>query len=284
MKIPDIRQKITDELCSIGIDAYEASHEANIILSHFLGLTVSDVMLAPDNEIQKDRYDAIFECVSKRTEHIPLQYILGKWEFFGLEFFCGEGCLIPRPETEFLVERITTLLPKNGRFLDLCTGSGCVAISVLVNRPDSTCVAVDISQDALFYTKKNAALHNVCDRMDIVCADAFSYLPFGGFDVVASNPPYIKSSDLELLSEEVKKEPVIALDGGCDGLDFYRMICERYKDLLPTGGAMIFEAGYDTTEGASKILKEHGFDSQIIHDYSKNPRVCVKSDRSHVVL
>ena len=125
--------------------------EAEQLLTHFLGITRNDLILNKENEIPNDKLSSLLNALERRKKHEPLQYICGEWEFFGLRMFCGKGCLIPRPETEMLAEFAIKSLPKGGHLLDLCTGSGCIAVSVLNARPDVTATAIDISEDALYY-------------------------------------------------------------------------------------------------------------------------------------
>ena len=253
-------------------DRGTAFFQADCLIKHFSGF---DFHFCSKKEIDKETLEKLKLALERKLSGEPLQYILGEWEFYSLRVFCGKGCLIPRPETEFLAEYIIKNLPKNGRFLDLCTGSGCISAAVLKNRPDARCVAVDISNDALFYARKNAQYHNICDRITIVECDLCKYLPEGKFDIIASNPPYIKSADMKTLSGEVLHEPHIALDGMEDGLFFYQTIAQRYLSYLSDGGSFAFEAGYDTAQGVGKILEGHGLLKSSIHDYSGIERVII---------
>ncbi len=202
----------------------------------------------------------------------PLAYILGEWYFYDETYKVSPDCLIPRPETEHLVEWLIKNLPINGTFADLCTGSGCIAISTLVHRKDLTAVAVDISDKALKIAKENAIMNGVSDRISFICADVLYDSPLGEtkFDAVVSNPPYIRSDIIDTLSIQVKNEPRIALDGGCDGLDFYRVLFDRYKQNVCHNGTVICEIGYDQ----GQVLKEL-FDCQVMKDYSGNDRIAI---------
>lgn len=213
-----------------------------------------------------------FENAVKRVENgEPLAYVLGEWYFYGLTFKVDENCLIPRPDTEHIVEKTISFIPRNGAFADLCTGSGCIAISVVKNRPDVTCVAYDISNGALEKARENAFLNETA--VDFRQADIFS-LTFSekSFDAIASNPPYIPSDVIPTL-ETVQKEPVTALDGGSDGLDFYRHIVSHFGCALKDGGAFIFEIGYDQAKAIRAIADENGFECEITKDYGGNDRV-----------
>ncbi len=202
----------------------------------------------------------------------PLAYILGEWYFYDETYKVSQDCLIPRPETEHLVEWLIKNLPHNGVFADLCSGSGCIAISTLAHRKDLNAVAVDISEKALEIAKMNAVLNGVDGRISFVQADILRNEPLGAqkFDAIVSNPPYIQSAVIDTLSVQVKKEPRIALDGGSDGLDFYRVLFGRYKKNVKRGGSIICEIGYDQ----GQTLKEL-FSCQIMKDYSGNDRIAL---------
>ncbi|MBO4413528.1 MAG: peptide chain release factor N(5)-glutamine methyltransferase [Clostridia bacterium] len=200
----------------------------------------------------------------------PLGYVLGEWYFMNETYEVGPDCLIPRPETEHLVEKLVSLCPENGVFADLCTGSGCVAVSALVMRPDLTAVAYDVSEKALEIAERNAEKNGVSGRIRFVRADLMKEEPAGYFDVIAANPPYIPTEVINGLSEEVRREPRLALDGGPDGLAFYRRFDAVLPRRLRPGGALVFEIGYD--EGDA--LRGMGY--TVTKDYSGNDRVAVK--------
>ena len=201
----------------------------------------------------------------------PLGYVLGEWYFYGLTFLLNRDCLIPRPETEHLVEYLIGNLPKNAFFLDLCTGSGCIAISVLKHRPDCTALAADLSEGALEMAKKNAAMNGVSERITFVRADILNdiVLP-GDTDAIASNPPYIRKDVIPTLSEQVRREPVLALDGGEDGLIFYRRLVNDYLPNMKKGAFLAVEIGYDQGDA----MRALGCDA-VYRDYSGNDRVAV---------
>lgn len=241
------------------------------------GMKKSDFLLKRRDVLSQQTTDTLLEMINRRINREPLQYIIGEWEFFGLRIFCGDGCLIPRPETELLTETAIKTIPRNGKFLDLCTGSGCISIAILNNRPDVSAVAVDISPKALEYAKKNAQYHGISsDRLEFVCADIYDYIPKDFFDFIVSNPPYIKSADMQKLQPEVLHEPSIALDGGYDGLDFYKLIAKYYaKRYLSQGGYCAVEVGYDISEEVAAIFRSQKFDSSVIRDMFEVDRVCI---------
>ncbi len=202
----------------------------------------------------------------------PLAYILGEWYFYGEVYKVSPDCLIPQPDTEHLVDKLIKLLPINGRFADLCTGSGCIAISSLAHRKDSSAVAVDISDGALMLACENAGINGVSERLELKKADILKQSALGDdtFDIIVSNPPYIKTDVIKTLDSEVRAEPLIALDGGRDGLDFYRAIIGRYSKNVKKGGYMILEIGYDQADDIKKLC-----DCEIFKDYGGNDRVAV---------
>ncbi|MBO5790499.1 MAG: peptide chain release factor N(5)-glutamine methyltransferase, partial [Clostridia bacterium] len=187
----------------------------------------------------------------------------------------SEACLIPRADTEHLVEYAINHLPPNAYFADLCTGSGCVAISVLKSRADCKAIAVDLSKDALEVAKRNAKNLGVKDRLTFLEADALSYIPQTPFDAVLSNPPYIKRDVVPTLDREVQKEPSMALDGGEDGLDFYRAFCKNSSLYIYKGGFMAFEIGYDQREALELLAKENNLQITTYKDYGGLDRLAV---------
>ncbi len=223
------------------------------------------------NDIQLSQLNSVLE---RRISREPLQYIIGEWEFYGYKMYCGPGCLIPRPETEMLVDIAVKSLPNSASFLDLCTGSGCISVSILNSRPDVNGSALDISEAALKYAKRNIELYSLNDRINLYCEDINGFVPLKKYNLIISNPPYIKSKDMENLSPEVKKEPDIALDGGEDGLQFYKLILEKYSKYLADDGSFLFEVGYDIADDVAKIYSDAGYNTEVLTDIYGNKRVC----------
>jgi len=220
--------------------------------------------------------ETLSEALKKYESGVPAAYILGEWEFFGDRYILNEDCLIPRCDTERVVEKVIEYLPDNSVFADLCTGSGCIAISVLKRRQKAICTAVEISKKAVEAALKNAEINSVSSRIEIVNADIFDFaLPQKSFDLIVSNPPYIPSKNIEDLDVYVKKEPVTALDGGEDGMDFYKHIIAHYSDALKSDGVFVFEIGYDQKTKIEALAAEYGFNCTVTKDYSGNPRVAV---------
>lgn len=251
--------------------------EMETLLMHVSGMKRNELLQKRANQIPDEQLERLNDVIERRLDHEPIQYILGEWEFFGLRMFCGKGCLIPRPETEMLAEIAIKNLPRNGRLLDLCTGSGCLPIAILNNRPDVSAIAVDVSEDALKYARKNAEYHNIsASRLQFVSADIYEYTPKEQFDVIISNPPYIKTGDLASLAPEVLHEPTLALDGGHDGLDFYKLIVKFFaKNYLKDNGCCAVEVGYDIGEEVAAIFRSQKFLSVLSRDMYEVERVCI---------
>lgn len=203
----------------------------------------------------------------------PLAYLLGEQYFWRYRFTVTPDVLIPRPDTERLVETALSNLPQNGRFADLCTGSGAIVLSVAADRPDLTADALDISAPALAVAQTNADALAVGDRVRLHLADLFCDDPLEGvYDAILSNPPYIPAADIAHYPS-LAYEPQIALDGGKDGMDFYRAILCRFAHHLKDGGCFLFEIGYDQGEAIRTLGAAHGYDCTVIRDYGGNDRV-----------
>ena len=221
------------------------------------------------SEIELKEYEI---AIRKRAEHIPLQYIIGETEFMGLKFKVNSSVLVPRQDTETLVEEALKVVSPGMRVLDMCTGSGCIIVSILHNVSKVEGFAVDISKQALNVAKENAKLNEVSVLFER--SDLFDNVT-GTFDVIVSNPPYIPTEEIEKLMPEVKTfEPMEALDGKEDGLYFYRKIVAKCGDYLNPGGHILFEIGHDQGEAVSALLKEAGFAMvRVIKDLAGNDRV-----------
>ncbi len=253
-----------------------AEFEADQLMQFALNKNKNELVVCRRDTLSDEEIVSLDGVISRRMAREPLQYICGEWEFFGLRMFCGDGCLIPRTETEMLVDYIIKHLPKGGHFVDLCTGSGCIAVSVLNNRPDATATAVDISEDALFFARKNAKYHGISDsRIEFVCCDVREYTPKKLADIIVSNPPYIKTGDIPGLEPEVHYEPYIALDGGLDGLDFYKVIATKFEKNLNDGGEVVLEVGYDIAGNVADVFNQNEFEADIVKDIFGVERMCV---------
>ena len=225
-----------------------------------------------EEDITQDAQKEYEIAVQKRAEHIPLQYIIGEQEFMGLRFKVNSNVLIPRQDTETLVEQVLKIVKPGMKVLDLCTGSGCVLISVLKNAPELTGMGSDISKTALLVAKENAKLHEV--DAEWVRSDLFDNIT-ETFDVIMANPPYIPTGEILSLMPEVRDfEPENALDGGADGLDFYRKIAGQVKDYLNPGGYVYMDIGHHHGEPVSELMRNAGFtEVEVIKDLARNDRV-----------
>ena len=264
-------REICAQLSDVGIDG--AEWDAALLIEHFCGI---DASLVPTDPTRDYPSVGLFEAVRRRCERYPLQYLLGVWSFYRQTYEVSPNCLIPRSDTEILVEEAIRRLPENAIFADLCTGSGCIAISVLAERRDTRAVAVEKFPATLSLAERNALRNRVSDRFTPRLGDVLtsSYLPEGQrFDAILSNPPYIETCVLSTLAPELNAEPLVALDGGEDGLLFYRAILTGCADKLKKGGFFLFEIGYDQAKSLSGIAHGLGFSGfRVLQDYGKNDR------------
>lgn len=216
------------------------------------------LFLKEEFELTKQQQDKIIMGIKKLQQHFPIEYILGKKEFMKLEFFVNEAVLLPQPDTEILVEEVLMLLQNHSfsSVLDLCTGSGCIAVCLAKYDKNAKLVGLDISQEALEIAKQNAQKHGVQNQIQWVWSDLFQNLEKRRFDIIVSNPPYITSKEMESLPLEVKKEPYLALEGGKDGLDFYRAIIKQADNYLIEGGYLCFEIGFHQKESVLDLLEK----------------------------
>ena len=262
------------ELCSrlsaAQIDS--ADWDAACLIGHFCGADVLSLRADPDKNYISPALDA---AVCRREGREPLQYIIGEWDFYRQTYTVTPDCLIPRPDTEVLVEEAVRLLPRGAHFADLCTGSGCIAISTLAERPDTRATALEKFPKTLAVAVQNAARNGVCGRFEGVLCDVLAHpdYPDACFDAILSNPPYIATRELDALSPEVHTEPSAALDGGADGLLFYRAILANWSRTLKKDGFILFEIGYDQGEALLALAAEHGFDATVKRDLGGCDRV-----------
>lgn len=264
-----------------------ARDEAYRILADYLSVPFSRLRF--DRERMTVTYgqkEEIVRRADRRAKREPLQYIAGTVSFMGETFRIGKGVLIPRNDTEILVEealRIASAIPGDFRFFEFCTGSGCIALSLLKKMHEAGRmahgVATDLSPEALAYAAENTATLGCTDRLRLVEWDMFSDLFFmdeGKVELIVANPPYIRTSVIATLEPEVScYEPMIALDGGLDGLRFYRRILDCVEQLLAPGGWIVLEIGYDQEQEVRSMMEETGYFRQTacVRDYGGNPRV-----------
>ncbi len=250
---------------------------AEILLSHVLKLGRVKLYVDLDRPLSKDELAAYKALIARRLAGEPTQYLTGLKEFYNRAFKVDARVLIPRPETELLVEACLRALPKDApsRALDVCTGSGCIAISLAAERPQATVVATDLSPDACALAKENAEALKVSERVTVLQGDLFSPLPPDArFQVVVSNPPYIASGDIPGLSAEVRREPMLALDGGKDGLVAVRRVVKEARRWLEPGGLLAMEIGEDQGPAVLELLRAAGYaDARVEKDLERRERM-----------
>ena len=259
--------------------------DAEVLLSHILKCDRIHLYVNFDRPLVGEELSSFRQMVKARAQRMPVAYILGEKEFMGHSFRVTPDVLIPRPDTEILVEEAIRLLAEKEapRIVDIGTGSGAILLSVLKGTEGSTGVAVDLSPAALAVAKSNGERLGLADRAEFRLGDL--YAPVDGlFDAILSNPPYIPVRDMEGLSPEVKQEPEMALVGGADGLDFYRRLIDDAPRYLKEGGIVLFEVGIGEAQDVAELGKRRGFSVQrILPDYAGIDRVVVLSDYDKAV-
>lgn len=250
-----------------------AVFEAEEILSHTLNMSRTELILNSKEDVSREDENKVISLLKRRQEGEPLWYIIGKCEFMSLPFYVKKGVLIPRPDTETLVEEIIKTAKDNAEILDICCGSGCIGISLGKYIKGSKVKMLDISPRALEISQRNIELNGVgnvsAERLDIL-----KEVPKGRYDIVVSNPPYINSNVIDTLQREVKDyEPRLALDGGSDGLIFYRRIADIAPLILKKGGILAFEIGYDQGESVKELMEKSFLNVDVIKDLQGNDRV-----------
>ena len=257
----------------------DARADVMLLSEHFLGVDRTAYLLHASEKADPGKAEAFLDAVRRRCSGIPVQYITGNAWFMGHSFQVNEHVLIPRQDTEILAEEAVRAIrdAKGGilRVLDLCTGSGCIAVSLALSCPEIECTASDLSKEACRIAMQNAGMLKA-DRVRIVCRDLFGKEEQAEvFDLIVSNPPYISSGEIEALESEVKdQEPRLALDGGTDGLDFYRRIAREAPAHLRDGGLLMMEIGWDQARAVESLLEANGFsDIRTIQDLAGLDRV-----------
>jgi release factor glutamine methyltransferase len=270
-----LKKYIKDSLSEIA-EEYTA-YEAEKILCHLFGVDKRALTLLYHEEAPDKIKDAE-NIVARRKNGEPLAYILENADFFGLNLYVNSSCLTPRADTEVIVEKALEFLgDRKARVLDVCTGSGCIALAI-GDGADADVLGIDVSEDALSVARKNAERCGLSQKVRFEKCDALSdeLLRTGEqYDLIVSNPPYIPTADIEGLSPEVRHEPMLALDGGSDGLIFYRRFLDAFPKMLREGGAIIFEFGYDQGDAIASLCADKGFECEIFRDYGGNVRGAV---------
>ena len=251
--------------------------KARLLLQYILKKPRQYLIVYDNQEVDKKAQWEYFVNIEKLTKGVPLQHITHTQEFMKMDFYVDENVLIPRPDTEILVEEVINIAQKidSPKILDLCTGSGAIAISLKKYIPNAQVYAVDISKKALEIAQKNA--NRLEANVKFIESNLFDKVKKEKFDIIVSNPPYIKKSDINYLSQEVQKEPQIALDGGYDGLDFYRKISYQAIDYLKFGSYLCFEIGFDQKEEVMEIIDkvEHYKGTYCKKDLCGNDRIII---------
>ncbi|MBR3512255.1 MAG: peptide chain release factor N(5)-glutamine methyltransferase [Clostridia bacterium] len=260
MNIKELTLNGVSKLNEFNID--DSTTKVRILLSSLLNVS-KEKLLIMDEEVDEKLVERFNDNINKLIKGVPVQYLVNKQSFYGMDFFVDNRVLIPQPDTECLVEEGLEFLKgkENAKVLDLCTGSGAIAISIAKNS-DATIYASDISKDALDVAKLNAT--TLSADITFIESDLLKNIN-EKFDLIISNPPYIKTDVIELLSDEVKNEPILALDGKEDGLYFYKEIIKNAKGFLNPNGKLLFEIGFDQKESVTKLFEEEEY----INVYSK---------------
>ena len=267
MIIRDLQREMMYKLADIGVENTRFEMEQ---LLEKAGLSRLRLLTDPSGNVPEKVERAALEMLGRRVSGYPLQYILGEWEFFGLPFEVGEGVLIPRQDTEALVERVRDILleraPEERYTADLCAGSGCIGIA-LAKLCGARVKCIELSEAAFGYLKQNITLNGVEDRVTAVLADVLDESSADGeFDLIVSNPPYLDDTDMKNLQSEVAHEPKMALYGGADGLEFYRKMIAVWTKRLKRGGAFAVEIGMGQERGVIEIFAKNGIRADCIKD------------------
>lgn len=273
MTVEELYLSVRDRFRRAGLDSPDL--DAKLLVSSLLNMSLSDLVLDGHQGVADDQLELVERAVSRREGGEPVGRILGEREFWGLPFKMNAATLEPRPDTEALVEAVLARVQPGEAFTfaDIGTGTGAIAVSLLHECPEATGVAVDLSLEALDCASGNAALNDVADRFLPLCGSYLDMLS-GPFDVIVSNPPYIRSDVIPQLARDVQDhDPMLALDGGPDGLIAYREITARASEILRIGGLLAFEIGFDQAEDVLQIMQEHGFvNLEVIDDLGGNNR------------
>ncbi|MBR0312973.1 MAG: peptide chain release factor N(5)-glutamine methyltransferase [Oscillospiraceae bacterium] len=236
---------------------------------------VRDSRLYVSSEVERE----VNRLAERHLAGEPVAYLIGEWEFYGVPLDISRAVLIPRPDTEVLAERAIEAARacEEPRVLDLCAGSGCIGLAVAKHVPDARVILGELDEEAIKICRQNIRRNALGGRVSVVRADALEKPPrqLGEFDVIVSNPPYIPTADIETLDASVRDhEPRLALDGGADGLDFYRAICEKWRDALRPRGKLLFEVGIGEADTVLRLMRANGFgDGEIVKDLNDIPRV-----------
>lgn len=275
MKIQELMEQGKEELVENQIE--EAKIIARVLLQFILTLDRKELLIRQEQEVEKTKKQEYQKAIQKIIEGTPMQYITHKQEFYGLAFYVDENVLIPQPDTETLVEEVLDIAKEEKEnILDIGTGSGAIGIALASNIIKVNITMSDISREALEIAKKNAIENNVMEKVKLVQSNLFENIE-GTFSIIVSNPPYIETEVIKKLPKQVQNEPILALDGGEDGLTFYRKLVEEAPNYLRQGGYLCMEIGYNQKEAVLKLIQEnkkykHAYSKQ---DLSGNDRIII---------
>ena len=248
--------------------------EAQILLSFVLKSDKLFLISHDDYVLKKNEEKEYINCVEERLKGVPIAYITHQREFYGRKFYVDENVLVPRPETELIIDVVKSLsISKRIKILDLCTGSGIIPITLSLQIPEAFVIGIDISENALNVAKKNNEVLGT--QVTFIQSDMFENVPQERFDIITSNPPYIPTEDLKGLDSDVQREPSIALDGGGDGLDFYKIILSQVKDYLNEKGFIVLEIGYNQSEDIKLLAEKNNFNVKFYKDLQGYNRVAL---------
>lgn len=259
-------------------EVQDSSIISRILAEYILNFNRQEIIANLDKEVKEEQRVRYYLALIEIIQGMPIQYITNKQEFMKLDFYVDENVLIPQPDTEILVEKAIEEAKKieNVEILDMCTGSGCIGISIAKNIENAKVTLVDIGENVIEIAKKNALRNKVESQLTFIQSNMFEKVE-KKFDIIVSNPPYIKTDVIPKLDKQVQNEPHIALDGGKDGLKFYKIIIEEAKKYLKENGKLILEIGYDQKEEVENLIKQSGQYKKIevIKDLSQNDRVII---------
>lgn len=255
-------------------DIEDGNIKARILLEYILKLSREKIVSNPNTEVSDNNVESYLNKINDIKNGMPIQYITNKQEFMKLNFYVDKNVLIPQPDTEILVEKAIEICNNHGndiKILDLCTGSGAIGISIAKNIKNAKVYATDIKNTVIDIAKQNAKQNNV-DNIEFIVSDMFKNIQEKDFDIIVSNPPYIETDVIKTLPTEVRNEPIIALDGGKDGLKFYKIILSEYKKYLKKDGYLLLEIGYNQAKSVGELIN---LNYSIIEDLAGNDRVII---------
>ena len=255
-------------------DIEDGNIKARILLEYILKLSREKIVSNPNIEVSDNNVEFYLNKINDIKNGMPIQYITNKQEFMKLNFYVDKNVLIPQPDTEILVEKAIEICKNHGndiKILDLCTGSGAIGISIAKNIKNAKVYATDIKNTVIDIAKQNAKQNNV-DNIEFIVSDMFENIQEKDFDIIVSNPPYIETDVIKTLPTEVRNEPIIALDGGKDGLKFYKIILSEYKKYLKKDGYLLLEIGYNQAKSVGELIN---LNYSIMEDLAGNDRVII---------